>query len=113
MDLGSGILKKPIPDPGSRIQGSKRHRIPDPGSGSATLPKSETSTYVLMVFLTIFGCLFVEKFSKKVLLVSIKSPACKDIQMFRKVETSCDSKKLFRKPVITCTVHCTLEKIDQ
>jgi hypothetical protein len=24
-------------DPGSRIQGSKRHRIPDPGSGSATL----------------------------------------------------------------------------
>ncbi len=30
MDLGSGIRKKPIPDPGSRIQGSKRHRIPDP-----------------------------------------------------------------------------------
>jgi hypothetical protein len=29
-DLGSGIGKKPIPDPGSRIQGSKRHRIPDP-----------------------------------------------------------------------------------
>jgi hypothetical protein len=24
-------------DPGSRTQGSKRHRIPDPGSGSATL----------------------------------------------------------------------------
>jgi hypothetical protein len=22
--------KKPIPDPGSQIQGSKRHRIPDP-----------------------------------------------------------------------------------
>jgi hypothetical protein len=37
MALGSGIRKKPIPDPGSRIQGSKRHRIPDPGSGSATL----------------------------------------------------------------------------
>jgi hypothetical protein len=36
-DPGSGIWKKPIPDPGSRIQGSKRHRIPDPGSGSATL----------------------------------------------------------------------------
>jgi hypothetical protein len=34
---GSGIRKKPIPDLGSRIQGSKRHRIPDPGSGSATL----------------------------------------------------------------------------
>jgi len=30
MGLGSGIRKKPIPDPGSRIQGSKRHRIPDP-----------------------------------------------------------------------------------
>ena len=32
MDLGSGIRKKPIPDPGSRIQGSKstRSRIPDP-----------------------------------------------------------------------------------
>jgi hypothetical protein len=28
MGLGSGIRKKPIPDPGSR--GSKRHRIPDP-----------------------------------------------------------------------------------
>jgi hypothetical protein len=26
-----------VKDPGSRIQGSKRHRIPDPGSGSATL----------------------------------------------------------------------------
>ncbi len=33
-DLGSKIR-----DPsGSRIQGSKRHRISDPGSGSATLP---------------------------------------------------------------------------
>ncbi len=32
MGLGSGIRdpEKPIPDPGSRIQGSKRHRIPDP-----------------------------------------------------------------------------------
>jgi hypothetical protein len=31
-DPGSGIQKKPIPDPGSRIQGSKstRSRIPDP-----------------------------------------------------------------------------------
>ncbi len=35
--VGSGIRKKPIPDPGSRIQGSERFRIPDPGSGSATL----------------------------------------------------------------------------
>jgi hypothetical protein len=30
MSLGSGIRKKPIPDPGTRIQGSKRHRMPDP-----------------------------------------------------------------------------------
>jgi hypothetical protein len=27
--------------PGSRIQGSKRHPIPDPGSGSATLVKGQ------------------------------------------------------------------------
>jgi hypothetical protein len=30
MGFGSGIRKKPIPDPESRIQGSKRRRIPDP-----------------------------------------------------------------------------------
>jgi hypothetical protein len=30
LGLGSGIRKKPIPYPRSRIQGSKRHRIPDP-----------------------------------------------------------------------------------
>jgi hypothetical protein len=33
MVLGSGIRKKPIPDPGV-----KKHPIPDPGYGSATLP---------------------------------------------------------------------------
>jgi hypothetical protein len=32
MVLGSGIRKKPIPDPGSRGQ-----KAPNPGSGSATL----------------------------------------------------------------------------
>jgi hypothetical protein len=52
MGLGSGIRKKPIPDPGSRIpdlgvkkapdpgsrgQKGTGSRIPDPGSGSATL----------------------------------------------------------------------------
>jgi hypothetical protein len=33
-DPGSGIQKKPIPDPGSRIPdpGVKKHPIPDPGS---------------------------------------------------------------------------------
>jgi hypothetical protein len=33
----SGIWKKPNPDPGSSLQGSKSQLIPDPGSGSATL----------------------------------------------------------------------------
>ena len=32
MGLGSGIRKKPIPDPGVK-------KAPDPGSGSSTLPK--------------------------------------------------------------------------
>ncbi len=41
-DPRSGIRKKPIPDPGSWIQGSKRHRILDPGSGSATLVETLT-----------------------------------------------------------------------
>ncbi len=36
-DPRSGIRKKPIPDPGFQIQGSKRHQIPDPRSRSATL----------------------------------------------------------------------------
>ncbi len=36
-DPRSGIRKKPIPDPGPRIQGSKRHRIPDPGSATLVL----------------------------------------------------------------------------
>ncbi len=36
-DLGSEIRDPEKTYSGSRIQGSKRHRIPDPGSGSATL----------------------------------------------------------------------------
>jgi len=35
--VGSGIRDPEKTYSGSRIQGSKRHRIPDPGSGSATL----------------------------------------------------------------------------
>jgi hypothetical protein len=34
---GSRILMLTFSHPGSRIQGSKRYPIPDPGSGSATL----------------------------------------------------------------------------
>jgi hypothetical protein len=34
---GSRIRMLTFSHPGSRIQGSKRHPIPDPGSGSATL----------------------------------------------------------------------------
>jgi hypothetical protein len=51
-DPESGIRKKPIPDPGSRIQGSKRIPIPDPGSGSATL-LGGTSVYLLISFYVI------------------------------------------------------------
>jgi hypothetical protein len=40
-DPGSEIRDRkkfiPDPDPGSLIQGVKKHQIPDPGSGSATL----------------------------------------------------------------------------
>jgi hypothetical protein len=43
--------------PGSRIQGSKRHPIPDPGSGSATLIVKETLTFPLVAN-TICGHLF-------------------------------------------------------
>jgi hypothetical protein len=43
-DPRSGIRKKPIPDPGSRIQGSKRHRIPDPGVKKAPDPGSGSAT---------------------------------------------------------------------
>jgi hypothetical protein len=48
--LGSGIR-----DPGSgknlfRIPGSKRHRIPDPGSGSATLGPGSKSKDLLNFF---------------------------------------------------------------
>jgi hypothetical protein len=44
MVLGSGIRDPEKTHSGSRIQGSKRHRIPDPGSGSATLVKLVTPT---------------------------------------------------------------------
>jgi hypothetical protein len=36
-DPRSGILKKPIPDPGSRIPDPGVKKALDPGSGSATL----------------------------------------------------------------------------
>ena len=39
-DPRSGIRKKPIPDPGSRIQGSKRHLIPDPDPQHCNYRKS-------------------------------------------------------------------------
>jgi hypothetical protein len=40
-DPGSEIRDPKKTYSGSRIQGSKRHRIPDPGSGSATLIEKE------------------------------------------------------------------------
>jgi hypothetical protein len=39
-DPGSEIRDPEKTYSGSRIQGSKRHRTPDPGSGSATLEKT-------------------------------------------------------------------------
>jgi hypothetical protein len=50
-DPGSGKNLFQIPDPGSQIQGSKRHRIPDPGSGSATLPNILVKDAFLVPFL--------------------------------------------------------------
>ncbi len=38
-DPGCSCRIRIFTHPGSRIQGSKRHRIPDPGSGSETLPE--------------------------------------------------------------------------
>jgi hypothetical protein len=49
---GSEIRKKPIPDPGSRGQKGTGSRIPDPGSGSATLGLSLS----LFRYLPVFGC---------------------------------------------------------
>ncbi len=49
MSLGSGIRKKPIPDPGSRGQKGTGSRIPDPGSGSATLLFPKTNLLKLLV----------------------------------------------------------------
>ncbi len=47
MGLGSGIRKKPIPDPGVK-------KAPDPGSGSATLMKSVKSlNYFLNLFFNV------------------------------------------------------------
>jgi hypothetical protein len=43
MGLGFGIRDPEKIYSGSRIQGSKRHRIPDSGSGSATLPGSTSN----------------------------------------------------------------------
>jgi len=40
-------------EPGSRIQGSKRHRIPDPGSGSAILVKSLIICHSVVLLISI------------------------------------------------------------
>ncbi len=49
---GSRIRMLTFSHPGSRVQGSKRHPIPDPGSGSATLVGSyRIFLYVLLCFL--------------------------------------------------------------
>ncbi len=53
MGLGSGIRKKPIPDPGSRgIKGT----VPDPGSGSATLLSGTGTLPIFGRILFILNC---------------------------------------------------------
>jgi len=51
-DLGSGI--KTYSRSWIRVQGSKRHRIPDPGSGSATLPNRISKNYEKLPVLIFF-----------------------------------------------------------
>jgi len=46
-DQRSGIRKKPIPVPGSRIQGSKRHWIPNPGSATLNCMQEDAKKPVL------------------------------------------------------------------
>jgi hypothetical protein len=53
MGLGSGIRYPEITYSGSRIQRSKRHRIPDPGSGSAKLPTTRGDE--IMAVLALLG----------------------------------------------------------
>ncbi len=56
-DPGSGIRKKPIPDPRSRIQGSKRPRIPDPDRQHC--PQPRTAVYHLTPPATLYtGVIF-------------------------------------------------------
>ncbi len=45
MGLGSGIRKKPIPDPGSRIQGSKNAPDPDPHTAFLAPPSLDVAMY--------------------------------------------------------------------
>jgi hypothetical protein len=49
---GSRIRMLTFSHPGSRIQGSKRHPIPDPGSGSETLV---SGFHHVSGFVTVFG----------------------------------------------------------
>jgi hypothetical protein len=55
-DPGSEIRDPEKTYSGSRIQGSKRHRIPDPGSGSATLQSILIPNYVANVSHDLFTC---------------------------------------------------------
>jgi hypothetical protein len=49
---GSRILMLTFSHPGSRIQGSKRYPIPDPGSGSATLAGTRIQRKIYRMILT-------------------------------------------------------------
>ncbi len=78
MALGSEIRKRPIPDPGSRIQGSKRHRIPDPQH--CFHGRTEDFT----VNLTRCRCRFVEKYHYQTTVFPDPKFDLRDILMYKK-----------------------------
>ncbi len=54
--MRSGIRKKPMPDPGSRGQKGTGSRIPDPGSGSASLTEGQCIFHALRASVTSSCC---------------------------------------------------------
>jgi hypothetical protein len=58
MDLGSGIRKKPIPDPGSRGQKGTGSRIPVPDPQHCLDLVLPTPVFYYSVLLNVFNCMF-------------------------------------------------------
>jgi hypothetical protein len=62
----------PIPDPGSRIQGSKRHRILYPGSGSATLVRNQSQVHSKFIWINILFIKSVYRFKNRSFLNNLR-----------------------------------------